>query len=132
MKLYCYDDNDKKIETEKFSELAKRRGMFIEGSGGEYDDDDFLTACQFESKDAEKYMKYSAMVEFLRNYFCCEKVADAYVTVFMSDAYYSYRKKGFLIVNNDRIEKFITWDYAEGLFDGVNYCHNQEAEYKAK
>lgn len=128
---YCYDNNIR-LETEKFSEFIKQKFWLIEGSGGVYGDDDTINVYNYENTDVDAFMKHTGLVDFLQDFFCCDLVADVNREIYMSDPYYSYYERGFFIVKNDIIVRYISEDYANGLFDGVAFCCKQTEEYKAK
>lgn len=119
--IYYKENGDKREElrTDKFSVLQKQEHIFEPVAFDEDDYEDYITYViyTFKSKDADTFVRHSNLVDFLKEYYNCDLVADAYYVSDMGDSYYSWNTHGFFIVINDKIEEFITREYASGLYD---------------
>ena len=116
-KYYKKDGDYKGIRTSKFSVLQKQE-RFYEMVEGEFGEEGITHVIfTFESNDTDTFIRHSNLVDFLKEYYNCDLVADAYYVSDMGDSYYSWNTYGFFIVRNDNIEEFITREYANGLYD---------------
>ena len=116
--MYYKNDKDNKgVRTSKFSVLQKQE-RFYEMVVGEFGEEGITHVIYtFESNDADTFIRHSNLLDFLKEYYNCDLVADAYYVSDMGDSYYSWNTYGFFIVRNDNIEEFITREYASGLYD---------------
>ena len=130
MKFYTYK-NDKEVITESFSDFINYEGWLLCHEDNSYLEDGYKLY-DFNAYNAEQFVKHSEVVDMLKNYYCCNVVADVYITHYMDDTYYSYREYGFFIVKKDKIERFVSCDFADGLKEGIDFCCKQAEEYKAK
>ena len=130
MEYFYYEPSEdrrshKKFSSDKFSVLQKQERFYevVATDEDDFYDEDYTEYVLYtvESNDVDVFMKHSNLVDFLKEYYGCDLIADAYYVSDMGDPYYSWRTYGFFIVRNDVVEGFITDEYAKGLYD---YAHN--------
>ena len=118
MKFTYYDDNDNEVVTEKLSDLQKLgRQPFFSG------DTDYALY-NYNVEDERETERHEELLDFLKdfykNYHDCDTVVDALIQEEIDDFYNPYIfTYGFFVVKNDIIEKFITVEFAKGLYEGV-------------
>ncbi len=104
-----------------FKEWVKLKGNAYIPTEEEYWWEDVsYTTRDFSTDDSEFYIEHCARMDFLRDFYKADLVADAL------EDFGDFIHFGFFIVKNDRIVKFITQDYSDGLYEGVMACKEKQ------
>lgn len=124
MDFKCYGKDHKKFHTDKLSELKKAHEVYelefvFEDGDKKYVNCDLRP---YRPKDLEDANRHNKLVDFLKGFYGCDVVFVRHLEE-TDDYWCPYDITfGFYVVKNDVVEKFISDEYANGLFDGVMSC----------
>lgn len=110
MEFYLQKDGS---VTNDFTILSKENPDYlVEVCGDDEEERSWYEISTFETNNTDYYLEHSEIVDFLGKYFDCVVFDGKYVFDFGDGC---DKTRGFFIVKEGLVERFVTWEYAKGM-----------------